>query len=105
MDPVLIYITAATDEEARHLGRTLVDERLAACANVWPAITSVYRWQGEVQEDAEVALIVKTRGDLVDRVSDRVRALHSYDCPCVVAVPITGGNPAFLDWIAAETSN
>ncbi|MCP5373526.1 MAG: divalent-cation tolerance protein CutA [Hyphomicrobiales bacterium] len=105
MDPVLIYITAASAEEALALGRALVGERLAACANVWPAITSVYRWQGAVQEDGEVALIVKTRAALVDRVSARVRDLHSYDCPCVVAVPISGGNPAFLDWIAAETAD
>ncbi len=99
----LIYITAGSVEEAKRIGRALVEERLAACANVLGAVTSFYWWQGALQEDGEAALIAKTRTDLVDRLVERVKALHSYDCPCVVAVPIEAGNPAFLDWIEAET--
>jgi periplasmic divalent cation tolerance protein len=103
LDKQLIYITASSDEEARRIGRALVEERLAACANVLGGIASIYWWEGEVQEDAEVALIAKTTAALVPRIVERVTALHSYDCPCVVAVPIAAGNPAFLEWIDAET--
>ncbi len=99
----LIYITAGSAEEAKRIGRALVEERLAACANVLGTVTSFYWWRGALQEDGEAALIAKTRTDLVDRLVERVKALHSYDCPCVVAVPIEAGNPAFLDWIEAET--
>jgi len=104
MTSKLIYITAGSAEEARHVARALVEERLAACANVLGALTSFYWWQGELQEDAEVAVIAKTTEAQLDRLIERVKALHSYDCPCVVALPIEAGNPAFLDWIAAETA-
>ena len=103
MTSTMIYITASSREEALRIGRDVVADRLAACANVLPGITSVYRWQGEVQEDGETALILKTRSGLVERLTARVKELHSYDCPCVVALPITGGNPDFLQWIAEET--
>ncbi|MDP6787626.1 MAG: divalent-cation tolerance protein CutA [Rhodospirillales bacterium] len=104
MTPTMIYVTTSAPEEAARIGRVLVDSRLAACANVFPAMTSIYRWQGEVQDDSEVALIVKTRHGLIDDVVAKVKELHSYDCPCVVALPITAGNPEFLAWIVAETS-
>ena len=99
----MIYVTASSREEALRIGRHIVAERLAACANVLPGISSVYRWQGEVQEEGEAALILKTRSDLVEPLTARVKDLHSYDCPCVVALPITSGNPDFLQWIAEET--
>jgi periplasmic divalent cation tolerance protein len=104
MDRQLIYITASSDEEARTIARALVEERLAACANILGQIRSIYWWEGELQEDAEVALIVKSTADLVPRLVDRVKALHSYDCPCVVALPIAAGNAGFLEWIGAETA-
>ena len=103
MSTSLIYITAADAEEAKALGRALVEARLAACANVLPGITPIYRWEGRIEEGTEVALIAKTRSELVERVVELVTARHSYDCPCVIAIPITAGNPAFLEWIAAET--
>ncbi len=103
MTSTMIYITTSSRDEALRIGRTVVADRLAACANVLPGVTSVYRWQGEVQEDGETALILKTRSDLVERLTARVKELHSYDCPCVVALPIAGGNPDFLQWIAEET--
>lgn len=99
----LIYITAADAAEAKALGRALVEARLVACANVLPGITPIYRWKGQIEEGEEVALIAKTRSELVDRVVELISARHSYECPCVIAVPIAAGNPAFLDWIAAET--
>jgi len=99
----LVYMTAATAEEARRIGAALVEERLCACANVIDGMTSVYRWQGEVQNDSEAVLIAKTRQDLLDALTARVKALHSYEIPCVVGIPIIGGNSEFLDWIGSET--
>lgn len=103
MNQVLLYVTAGSAEEAARIGRTMVDEQLAACANVLPGMTSIYRWQGHIQEDAEAVLILKSRDDLIRAVVARIKALHSYDVPCVVALPIAGGNPDFLKWIESET--
>jgi len=99
----LIYVTAPNREEALGLAKTIVGERLAACANVLDGMRSVYWWDGEVQEEGEVVLILKTRRDLVGALSERIKALHSYDCPCVVALDITEGNADFLKWIDDET--
>ncbi|MBC7907856.1 MAG: divalent-cation tolerance protein CutA [Rhodospirillaceae bacterium] len=99
----LIYITVPNRDDALSLARILVEERLVACANVLGSITSVYWWDGKVNEEAEVALIAKTRATLVDAVIARVKQAHSYDCPCVVSLPIETGNPAFLQWVSAET--
>ena len=100
----LVYMTAETAEEARSLGRMLVEARLAACANVIANMVPIYWWEGQVEEGSEAVLIAKTRRDLLDQVIKLVKERHSYDCPCVVAVPIDSGNPAFLDWIVAETA-
>ena len=104
MTQCLIYMTASNDAEARTIARILVQERLAACVNILAGMRSVYHWEGEIQEESEIVLIAKTRRDRVPALTDRVTEIHSYDCPCVVAIPIDGGNPDFLDWIDAETS-
>jgi periplasmic divalent cation tolerance protein len=105
MDFSFVYVTAPSLAEAKTIGRTLVEERLAACANVIDGMTSVYWWEGKIDEANEAILIAKTRTDLVDDVIARVRALHSYTCPCVVALPLTSGNPKFLEWIERETAS
>lgn len=102
-EPTLVYMTAGGAEEARRIGKALVEARLAACVNLIEGMKSMYWWEGAVQEDAEVVMIAKTRAALVEPLTAKVRELHSFDCPCVVAVPIAGGNPAFLQWIAVET--
>lgn len=99
----VVYITAHDENSAKEIGRKLVTERLAACANVLSGMTSVYRWEGKIEEAAEAVLIVKTRRDLVETVIARVRDLHEYDCPCIVSWPIEQGNPAYLQWIVTET--
>lgn len=104
MDLRLVYMTASSREEAKKIGRALVEERLAACANVIDGMESVYWWQGQLTEDRETVLIAKTRAELIPALTERVRALHSYSVPCVVALPILTGNPAYLDWLAAETA-
>lgn len=103
MESRLLYITAAGRDEAVRIGKGLVEARLAACANVLGGVTSFYWWQGKLEEGEEVALIAKTRADLVDAATAWVKANHSYTVPCVVSLPIEGGNPDFLKWIGAET--
>lgn len=98
-----VYVTTGSRDEALKISRALVSERLAACANVLGDMTSVYWWDGKIQEDGEVALVAKTRAELVDALVERVKSLHGYECPCVVALPIQGGNPDFLRWIREET--
>jgi len=97
-----IYMTAGSKDEARKIGKELVAARLAACVNILDDMNSIYMWQGEIQDDSEVVMIAKTIEDRVPALIDKVKALHSYDCPCIVAIPVSGGNQAFLDWIAAE---
>jgi periplasmic divalent cation tolerance protein len=102
---VFIYVTAPSAEQAKSIGRTLVEERLAACVNILEGMTSFFWWEGKIDEAREAVLIAKTRAPLCDAVVDRVRQLHEYSCPCVVALPLVGGNPAFLEWIARETGS
>ncbi|MFI4988247.1 MAG: divalent-cation tolerance protein CutA [Alphaproteobacteria bacterium] len=104
MRAMLVYVMCQNGEEAHAIARALVGERLAACANVLGAVHSFYRWQGAMAESAEVALILKTREALVERLTARVKELHGYSVPCVVALPIASGNPDYLAWIAAETA-
>ena len=99
-----LYITAGSTDEATRLARALVEERLVACANVFPGVTSLYWWEGAVQEGSEAVLVAKTGEERVEAVIARVKALHSYSCPCVVALPILGGNPDYLAWIGAEAA-
>lgn len=101
---VWCYVTAKDRRQAERLAERLVDERLAACANVLGRVKSVYRWKGRVEKASEVALVFKTRRALVKRLAARVKDLHTYDCPCVVALPIAGGFPPYLAWLADETA-
>lgn len=98
-----LYITAPTIEEARRLADLLVTERLAACANIVPGVESIYHWQGKIVRDGEVLVFAKTTADRVDAAIARVKAIHSYAVPCVVALPILAGNPDYLAWLEAET--
>lgn len=100
-----LYVTAGSAEEAQRVGGALVEERLAACANVFDGMRSIYWWQGRVQQDNEAVLILKTTDDRLAAAIDRVKALHSYDVPCVVALSVEAGNPDYLNWIADETSS
>ena len=99
----MIYVTTGSRKEALDIGRALVESRLAACANVIDNVTSIFRWQGEIEEESEAVLILKTRRGLVDEATAKIKDLHSYDCPCVLSYAITGGNPDFLEWIVKET--
>ena len=102
MEYCSIYITAGSEEEAAGIGRKLVEEKLAACANILPA-KSVYRWEDDIEEEPEAVMFVKTRLELAERVIERVKALHSYEVPCIVVFPIEKGNPDYLKWIEEST--
>ena len=102
MRVVLVEITAPSLAEAERIGRALVEERLASCANLLGGMRSIYRWKGRVEEADETLLLVKTVEAALPALVERVRALHSYECPCVAAFPIGGGNPDYLAWVAAE---
>ncbi len=102
---VIVSTTTPTREAADSLAAMLVGERAAACVQVLGPISSVYRWKGQVQSATEVALIAKTRADLVEKLTERVLSLHSYECPCIVSLSLEGGNPAFLRWITTETGS
>lgn len=99
----LVYVTTCDRAEAEALARRAVESRLAACANILGEIASVYRWEGEVRNDSECALILKTRRSLFARLRDEIVAAHSYDCPCVVALPLEAGNAAYLGWLEEQT--
>ena len=99
---VVVLITTGSKEEADRIANTLVAEMMAACVNVIPGVTSVYRWEGEVQRAQEWLLVVKSRIEVLDDVIRRVKALHSYDEPEIIALPLAGGSDSYLRWIDNE---
>ena len=98
-----VVLTAGDAEALASLTRTLVEERLAACGQNIASIRSIYRWDGAVQDDPEARVGLHTRTALVPELTERVKVLHSYDVPCVIALPVIGGNPDYIDWVLAET--
>ncbi len=103
MDFRLVLITCKDRNEARTIGEKLVEEHLAACVDIVPGIESIYRWKGKIENAEEVFLHAKTRAELVPAITARVKELHSYECPCIVAIPILEGNEDYLSWIWEET--
>ncbi len=103
MPVMVVYVTVSDAGEARRIGRTLVEERLAACANILAAMDSIYWWEGRVQQASEAVLILKTTEVRLEALVRRVKALHSYECPCIEAWPVTAGYTPFFDWVAQET--
>lgn len=103
MKTFLVYMTAANAQEAEKIGAVLVKKRLAACVNILGQCNSLFWWQGEVQKEQEVSFVAKTAEDKLQALTEEVKALHSYEVPCVVALPLEQGNPDFLKWIVSET--
>jgi periplasmic divalent cation tolerance protein len=99
MDKIAILITTSNMDEAEKIGRTLVEEGLAACANIVEGVRSIYRWKGEVCDGRECLMVVKTTAANFDAVERRVRELHSYEVPEVIAIPIVKGSRPYLDWV------
>ncbi len=103
MKNIFIYITCTSHEEASKIASSLVEERLVACANIMAGHEAIYQWQGRVETGQEVAVVMKTRAELFERVKEAILKLHSYETPCIVALPIEAGHAPFLRWIEAET--
>ncbi len=102
---VVVFVTAPDEQNAAAIGRALVEERLAACANLLGPIRSIYRWEGAVEDAAEQLLVIKTRASRFAALQARVKQLHPYQVPEIVAVPIQDGLPQYLQWIEESTRN
>jgi periplasmic divalent cation tolerance protein len=98
-----VQVTTRDAEEARRIGRTVIEERLAACANVIDGMSSIYWWEGKIEEGSEALLVLKTTSRRLDELMARVKALHSYDCPAIVAFAVEFGDGDYIDWIGDET--
>ena len=101
----LAYITAGSLDEAKIIGKNLVEQNLTACVNLIENMTSIYKWEDKLEEGQEVIIIAKTRKTLMPKLIETVNSQHSYDCPCILELPIQGGNPEFLSWIETETAD
>ena len=97
-------MTAGSLEEAKNIGQKLVEQNLAACVNLLENMTSIYKWEDKLEEGLEVVMIAKTRKTLMPKLIETVKSHHSYDCPCILELPIQGGNPDFLSWIERQTA-
>jgi len=103
-EPVHVVLVTAPDAEAgARIAHALVEEGLVACANLVPGVRSIYRWQGAVRDDAEVLLVLKTRAALAGALAARVRALHPYELPEVIALAVAGGSEPYLDWVRSAS--
>ena len=100
----IIYSTTGSVEEARKIARILVEEKLVACVNIIPKIESIYRWQGNIEEDNECVLLAKTTDKNIDKTIQKIKELHSYDVPDIVAIPIAHGFKEYLNWVEDETA-
>jgi periplasmic divalent cation tolerance protein len=105
MDFLFVYITCPSSEVAIDLARGAVQSRLAACANIFPAMTSVYEWNNAIQTEQEAVLILKSRTDVVDALTEWVASHHPYSVPCILQIPILAGNESYLNWLTEQTGN
>jgi periplasmic divalent cation tolerance protein len=101
--PLLIFCTCPDQATAERIAETVVEERLAACVNLVPGLTSVYRWEGQVQRDAELLLLIKTRAAIYPLLEARLHELHPYQTPEIIALPIPAGSAAYLTWLEDNT--
>jgi periplasmic divalent cation tolerance protein len=99
-DPIVVFLTAPNGEEATRLAELLVGAHLAACVQILPEMESVYRWQGKIERQEEILLIIKTTAEKFAELERQVRALHSYETPEIVAVPIVAGSNPYLEWLS-----
>ena len=102
---IVVFITASSVEEAQKVGSTLVEERLVACTNIISPVQSIFNWEGEVEDDREALLMAKTKGALFNDIVVRVKQLHSYSVPEIIAIPIVAGSQDYLNWISEETKD
>src|SRR5574337_1076386 len=101
---VLVFSTVPSPEEGARIGKAVVEEGLAACCNIVPGLRSIYLWKGKLCDEGEALCVFKTRAELFDRLKDRIKALHTYEVPEIIAVDIKEGHKEYLDWIGSVTA-
>ncbi len=99
---ILIYVTFETNDNARAVAKDLIEERLVSCANIFPPIQSIYKWDGQMQEESEIVVIFKTHAELFEQVEKRIKSLHSYETPCIVALPVEKSSKEFVGWVSSS---
>ena len=102
MSVIFVYVTCADQDEAKTIAGELIERKLAACANIMQPHTAVYKWDGQIQTGAETAMILKTEESRFQELKEAVCAIHSYECPCIVALPVKAGHDPFMEWIGAQ---
>ena len=100
---IIVYVTVPDKDSGAVIGRIVVEEGLAACCNIIPGLRSIYRWKGRLCDESEVLCLFKTRAVLFDRLAERIKALHSYECPEIIAVEVSDAFKPYLDWIDGQT--
>lgn len=103
MEAIVVYITVPTEEEASRIAKTIVEERIAGCVNIAKGIRSIYNWQGKIEDDEELLMIIKTQRHLFEPLKRRVKELHSYTVPEIIALPIIEGSEDYLKWLKEVT--
>lgn len=101
-DFIFVYITFDKQAEAEDMGRQLLEQKLAACCNLIPGMQSIYHWQGKIETAQEFIMIAKTKRDRFESLKNFVTQNHSYECPCIMALPITDGNEPYLSWLQSS---
>lgn len=101
---IVVYVTAPNIETASKIAETIVEKRLAACVNIIPKINSIYWWEGKIERDEEVLLIIKSRREIFEKLSMAIKEIHPYNVPEIIALPIIKGNKEYLEWINGETT-
>jgi len=105
MDAIVVYITSPNEDEAARIAKAIVEEKLAGCVNIVKGIRSIYSWQGKIEDDSEVLMIVKTQKHLFERLKMRVKELHSYTVPEIIALPVVEGSEDYLNWLKEATGS
>lgn len=98
----MVYVTTSKDLESKKIARELLKEKLAVCINIIPSIESIYLWKGEIEEDSESIMVIKTKSELVEEVIKRIEELHSYEIPCILEITVNNGSKNYLNWIESE---
>jgi periplasmic divalent cation tolerance protein len=101
-DLLVVFVTVGGEEDGKRIARTLIEDGLVACVNILPAIRSIYRWKGSIEDDEETLLIIKTGKEVLEALEDRIREIHPYENPELIAVPVVGGLEAYMDWVREQ---
>ncbi|HIJ60683.1 MAG TPA: divalent-cation tolerance protein CutA [Nitrospirae bacterium] len=103
MEAIVVYVTSPNEEEAVKIAKTLLEERLCACVNIIKSMRSLYHWQGNIEDDSEVLMIIKTQKGLFKKLSEKIKAIHPYTVAEIISLPIIDGSDAYLKWLKEST--